>query len=133
MRAKHAHIAIVLDEYGGTDGIITIEDIVECFIGDIHDEYDIAAQEVTPQLRTGDFEVDALISLDDLKSQTGIELEEGPYETVGGFLMHSLGRIPETHDVITVPSARLTVLTIEGKRAGQLLISRLERDVSVDE
>jgi putative hemolysin len=133
LRAKRAHIAIVLDEYGGTDGIVTIEDIVECFIGEIHDEYDIAAQEVTPQVRTGDFEVDALISLDDLKSQTGIELPDGPYETVGGFVMHSLGRLPEMHDVITIPGARLTVLTVEGKRAGQLLISRLEWDDSVNE
>lgn len=133
LRAKRSHLAIVLDEYGGTDGIVTLEDIVECFIGDIHDEYDIAAQEVTAQLRTGDFEVDALISLDDLKSQTGIELPEGPYETAGGFVMHSLGRLPETHDVITIPSARVTVLTVEGKRAGQLLISKLEWEDIVHE
>jgi len=123
MRAKRSHIAIVLDEYGGTDGIVTLEDIVECFIGEIHDEYDSLSQEVTLQSRTGDFEVDALISLEDLKDQTGISLPEGPYETVGGFVMHKLGRLPQEHDVIFAPEARITVLTIEGKRAGQLLIS----------
>jgi putative hemolysin len=126
MRAKRSHIAIVLDEYGGTDGIVTLEDIVECFIGEIHDEYDTMSQEVTAQPRTGDFEVDALISLEDLKDQTGITIPEGPYETVGGFVMFELGRLPEEHDIISIPGARITVLTMEGKRAGQLLISRQE-------
>ena len=124
MRVKRAHLAIVLDEYGGTDGIVTLEDIVECFIGDIEDEYDEPESEVTAQPRTGDYEVDALISLEDLKEQTGIELPQGPYETAGGFIMHSLGRLPEAHDVIALPGLRITVLTLEGKRAGQLLISR---------
>ena len=123
LKVKRAHLAIVLDEYGGTDGIVTLEDIVECFIGDIEDEYDQPEKEVTAQPRTGDYEVDALISLEDLKEQTGIELPEGPYETAGGFVMHFLGRLPVVHDVITIPGARITVLTLEGKRAGQLLIS----------
>ena len=123
LKVKRAHLAIVLDEYGGTDGIVTLEDIVECFIGDIEDEYDQPEKEVTAQPRTGDYEIDALISLEDLKEQTGIELPEGPYETAGGFVMHFLGRLPVVHDVITIPGARITVLTLEGKRAGQLLIS----------
>ncbi len=123
LRVKRAHLAIVLDEYGGTDGIVTLEDIVECFIGDIEDEYDEPEQEVMAHVRTGDYEVDALISLEDLKEQTGIELPEGPYETAGGFVMHSLGRLPVVHDVVSIPGARITVLTLEGKRAGQLLIA----------
>ncbi len=123
MRAKRAHIAIVLDEYGGTDGIVTLEDLVECLIGDIQDEYDLEDEEVTPQTRTGDYEIDSLISLEDLYDQTGIAIPEGPYETAGGFVMHRLGRIPEVHDVINLEGARITVLSIEGKRAGQLLIS----------
>ncbi len=123
LKVKRAHLAIVLDEYGGTDGIVTLEDIVECFIGDIEDEYDEPENEVTAQPRTGDYEVDALISLEDLREQTGIPLPEGPYETVGGFVMHYLGRLPKVHDVLALPGARITVLTMEGKRAGQLLIS----------
>jgi len=123
MRAKRSHIAIVLDEYGGTDGIVTLEDLVERLIGDIQDEYDSEDLEVTPQARTGDFEVDGLISLEDLYEETGILIPEGPYETAGGFVMDHLGRIPEVHDVIILNGARITVLTLEGKRAGQLLIS----------
>jgi putative hemolysin len=126
MRSKRSHIAVVLDEYGGTDGIVTLEDLVECLIGDIHDEYDSENTEVTPQARTGEFEIDSLISLEDLYDETGIVLPEGPYETVGGLVMDHLGRIPEPHDVITINKVRITVLTLEGKRAGQLLISSNE-------
>ena len=123
MRSKRSHIAVVLDEYGGTDGIVTLEDLVECLIGKIHDEYDSEEVEVTPQARTGEFEIDSLISLEDLYDETGIALPEGPYETVGGLVMHHLGRIPEPHDSINVNQVRITVLNVEGKRAGQLLIS----------
>jgi putative hemolysin len=126
MRSKRSHIAVVLDEYGGTDGIVTLEDLVECFVGDIHDEYDAVIGEVTAQTKVGDFEVDALISLEDLYDQTEIALPEGPYETAGGYVMHSLGRIAEPHDVVESPGIKVTVLTVEGKRAGQLLISRTQ-------
>jgi putative hemolysin len=124
MRNQRQHLAIVLDEYGGTDGIVTLEDLVECLIGDIKDEYDSHDEEVSQQARTGDFEVDGLISLDDLRDQTGIDIPDGPYETAGGFVMHFLGRIPVAHDVVGINGIRITVLTMEGKRAGQLLISR---------
>jgi len=124
MRNQRQHLAIVLDEYGGTDGIITLEDLVECLIGDIKDEYDTDEDEVSMQARTGDFEVDGLISLDDLRDQTGIDIPDGPYETASGFVMHFLGRIPIAHDVVSVNGIRITVLSMEGKRAGQLLISR---------
>ena len=124
MRSQRQHLAIVLDEYGGTDGIVTLEDLVETLIGDIRDEYDSDETEVSQESRTGDFEVDALISLEDLLEETGIELPDGPYETAGGFVMHYLGRIPVASDVVGVNGLRITVLSMEGKRAGRLLISR---------
>jgi putative hemolysin len=124
MRNQRQHLAIVLDEYGGTDGIITMEDLVECLIGDIRDEYDSDEQEVQVESRTGDFEVDGLISIEDLCEQTGLEIPEGPYETASGFVMHVLGRIPLINDVVSINGLRITVLTLEGKRAGQLLISQ---------
>ncbi len=124
MRKQGQHVAIVLDEYGGTDGIVTLEDLVECLIGDIRDEFDEDELEVAIESRTGDFEVDGLISIEDLMEQTGLEIPDGPYETASGFVMHHLGRIPKDHDVVVVDGVRVTVLSMEGKRAGQLLISR---------
>ncbi len=127
MRAKRQHIAIVLDEYGGTDGIVTLENLVECLIGEIHDEYDSHEGEVEIQPRTGDIEIDGLISLEELQETAGITLPEGPYETVSGFIMHFLGRIAEEHDVVRVNGARFTILSMNGKRVGQILIARDDR------
>ena len=124
MRNQRQHLAIVLDEYGGTDGIVTLEDLVECLIGDIRDEYDGDEEEISLETRTGDFEVDGLVSIEDLLDDSGIEIPEGPYETASGFVMHFLGRIPVTGDVVKVNGIRIAVLTMEGKRAGRLLISR---------
>jgi putative hemolysin len=124
MRLQGQHLAIVLDEYGGTDGIVTLEDLVEVLIGDIRDEYDVHEDEVSLEARTGDFEVDGLISIDDLIEETKLDIPEGPYETASGFVMHFLGRIPQVNDVVTVNGLRITVLSMEGKRAGQLLIAR---------
>jgi putative hemolysin len=124
MRTQGQHLAIVLDEYGGTDGIVTLEDLVEVLIGDIRDEYDEDGSEVSLEERTGDFEVDGLISIEDLIEETKLDIPEGPYETASGFVMHFLGRIPQVNDVVNVNGLRITVLTMEGKRAGQLLISR---------
>ena len=124
MRAQRQQIAIVLDEYGGTDGIVTLEDLVETLIGDIHDEYDEQTSEVSNQSLTGDYEIDGLISLEDLAEQTGVEIPEGPYETLSGYVMHSLGRIPELNDVVHINGTRLTVLSMEGKRVGTLLLSQ---------
>jgi putative hemolysin len=124
MRKQRQHLAIVLDEYGGTDGIITLEDLVETLIGDIRDEYDSDEVEISEESHTGDFEIDGLISLEDLQEESGVELPEGPYETAGGFVMHYLGRIPVENDIVGVNGVRITVLSMEGKRAGRLLISR---------
>jgi len=124
MRNQRQHLAIVLDEYGGTDGIVTLEDLVECLIGDIRDEYDGDEEEITLATHTGDAEVDGLVSIEDLLDDSGIEIPEGPYETASGFVMHFLGRIPVVGDVVKVNGIRIAVLTMEGKRAGRLLISR---------
>ncbi len=124
MRIQGQHLAIVLDEYGGTDGIVTLEDLVEVLIGDIRDEYDEHEKEVSLEVRTGDFEIDGLISIEDLIEETKLDIPEGPYETASGFVMHFLGRIPQVNDVVNVNGLRITVLTMEGKRAGELLISR---------
>jgi putative hemolysin len=124
MRIQRQHLAIVLDEYGGTDGIVTLEDLVECLIGEIRDEYDGDEVDVAPESMTGDFEVEGLISTEDLEEAAQISLPEGPYETASGFVMHFLGRVPVKGDVIGINGLKITVLSMEGKRAGRLLISR---------
>src|SRR6266545_57503 len=107
MRRRSTHLAIVLDEYGGTAGIVTLEDLVEELIGDIKDEYDEEVE--TTRLRSGDFEVDGLLNLDDFADETGVELPDGPYETVGGFLAAQFGRIPEVGDEGRADGFKLTV------------------------
>jgi putative hemolysin len=124
MRAERQHLAIVLDEYGGTDGIVTLEDLVECLIGDIRDEYDGDEQDISAESLTGDFEVDGLISLEELAADAAVEIPEGPYETLSGFVMHFLGRIPVEGDIVKVNGIQITVQSMEGKRVGRLLISR---------
>jgi putative hemolysin len=124
MRAQRQQIAIVLDEYGGTDGIVTLEDLVETLIGDIHDEYDSHEVEVSSPT-SGEFKIDGLISLEDLHEETGIEIPEGPYETLSGFVMHELGRIPTMNDEIAIPGAKIKVLSMEGKRVGTLQLKRI--------
>ena len=86
MRREGHHLAIVVDEYGGTAGIVTLEDLVEELIGDIRDEYDVEDAQAR-RLHGGELEVDGLLNLDDFADETGVELPEGPYETVAGYLM----------------------------------------------
>ena len=128
MRSKRQHIAIVLDEYGGTDGIVTLENLVESFIGEIHDEYDLptdtANGDVANELSktNGEIFADGLISISDLAESSNIVVPEGPYETLSGFLMHYLGRIPKTQDIVRLNGIRFTVVDMVGKRVGQVRI-----------
>ena len=84
----------------------------------------IPTPDIAPETRTGDIEIDGLTSLADLFNETGIELPEGPYKTASGFIMHFLGRMPRLNDVVNINGIRLVVLSLEGHRVGQILISR---------
>src|SRR6202008_277710 len=108
MRRERAHLAIVVDDYGGTAGIVTLEDLVEELIGDIRDEYDTGTAEAT-KLATGAVEVDGLLNLDEFREQTGIELPEGPYETAAGYVLAALGDLPSVGDSVQVAGRTLTV------------------------
>jgi putative hemolysin len=123
MRRGNQHLAIVVDEYGGTDGIVTLEDLIEEVIGEIYDEYD---EEVAPEAREqpgGPRDVDGLLNLDDFTEVTGLELPEGPYETVAGYVLAELGRLPAVGDTIEVDGRTLTVLELDGRRIARLLVS----------
>ncbi len=121
MRRDRFHLAIVIDEYGGTAGIVTLEDLVEELIGDIQDEYDV--DEGQPkQLRGGAIEVDGLLNLGEFAEQTGIELPEGPYETVAGYMLATLGQLPTGHEAVEAAGHRLTVLAMDGRRIARVRV-----------
>jgi putative hemolysin len=124
MRRRSTHLAIVLDEYGGTAGIVTLEDLVEELIGDIRDEYDEDSPETT-RLRSGDVEVDGLLNLDDFADETGVELPDGPYETVAGFVAAQLGRVPSVGDEGSVNGYKLTVKEMDGRRVARVRVHRV--------
>ncbi len=122
MRRERAHLAIVIDEYGGTAGIVTLEDLVEELIGDIRDEYDVAETEPR-RLRGGEVEVDGLLNLHEFAEQTGIDLPEGPYETAAGFVLARLGEVPAVGQSVEVAEHRITVTEMDGRRIARLRIA----------
>jgi putative hemolysin len=122
MRREHAHLAIVVDEYGGTAGIVTLEDLVEELIGDIRDEYDIEQDHAT-RLPAGEVEVDGLLNLDEFTEQTGVELPEGPYETAAGYVLAVLGDLPSEGDSVQVAGRTITVTEMDGRRIARLRVT----------
>jgi len=122
MRRENAHLAIVLDEYGGTAGIVTLEDLVEELIGEIRDEYDIEQDHAT-RLPAGDVEVDGLLNLDEFAEQTGVELPEGPYETAAGYVLAALGALPSVGDTVQVAGRTITVTELDGRRIARLRVT----------
>jgi putative hemolysin len=122
MRAAGAHLAIVVDEYGGTAGIVTLEDLVEELVGDIRDEYDV--EERPGRVHGADLEVDGLVNLEDFADETGVELPEGPYETVAGYVVAVLGRLPGVGETVEVADHVLTVTELDGRRAARIRVTR---------
>jgi putative hemolysin len=117
MRANRTHLAVVVDEYGGTDGIVTMEDILEELVGEIEDEYDPAA--VVPDST----EFDGLLHRDELAERSGILLPEGPYETLAGFVQAALGRVPEAGATVEAHGHRFTVVEMDGRRVARVRIA----------
>ncbi|MFB4305837.1 hemolysin family protein [Actinomadura sp. GTD37] len=121
MRREGCHLAIVMDEYGGVAGIVTLEDLLEELIGDIRDEYDVQDAQAR-RLHGGVVEVDGLLNLDDFAAETGIRLPDGPYETVAGHIMAVLRRVPAEGDSVEAGGRRLAVARMDGRRVARVRV-----------
>jgi len=122
LRKTRAHMAVVLDEYGGTAGIITMEDLIEEVIGDISDEYDFAAR--TSIEADGVLELDGTMSLIDVRSDHRVQIPEGDWTTLGGYAFAKLGRLPRMGDRVPVPGGELEVIAMDGRRIAALRVHR---------
>jgi putative hemolysin len=127
MRAAGQHLAIVVDEYGGTAGIVTLEDLVEELVGDIRDEYDAVGGETT-HLVGGAVEVQGLLNLEDFEDEAGFALPEGPYETVAGYIVAALGHLPGLEEQVRVGDRMLTVVELDGRRVARVRVTSASPD-----
>jgi CBS domain containing-hemolysin-like protein len=123
---RKVHIAIVLDEYGGTAGLVTIEDLLEEIVGEIQDEYD-TEEPMVVRLSEDEARVDGRASVDELSElfDTNIQFEdEDEYDTVGGLIYHRIGGIPSPGDRVELDGLTLTVESTDGRRVGKVLVVR---------
>jgi magnesium and cobalt transporter len=133
MQASHTHLALVIDEYGGTDGLVSIEDIIEEIVGDIADEHD---EETPPLMREGeDFIADARLELEDFKTETGIDLAtpetDVDVDSLGGLVVWLLGRVPQRGEIVAHPAGyEFEVLEADPRKVKRLRIRRGEQSVS---
>lgn len=125
MRRDRHHLAIVQDEYGGTAGIVTMEDLVEELIGDIKDEYDVDAMPRQPRV-LGQVVVDGLLNLEDFEDETGVVLPDGPYETVAGFLVAALTRLPVVGDTVVEGDNEFRVVELDGRRISRVSVTSVQ-------
>jgi CBS domain containing-hemolysin-like protein len=127
MQEDKFHMAIVVDEYGGTAGLVTLEDLLEELVGDIVDEFDVEEPSVE-ELPDGSVVVSARFTVDDADQLLGADLPQGTWDTVGGLMLDLVGRVPEEGDSVEVDGFRLTALEVQGRRIGRV---RIEPTASV--
>lgn len=128
MQKKRIHMAIVIDEYGSVSGLVTLEDLIEEIVGEIRDEYDTESPVIN--LGDGTMIIDASISIRDLYEDYGIEIPESPeYETLGGFIVTHLQRIPEANEEIVIDDKKLTIMGMVGRRISKVKLQRLPEEI----
>ncbi|HEY8947698.1 MAG TPA: hemolysin family protein [Rhizomicrobium sp.] len=129
MQRSHSHLALVIDEYGGTDGLVSIEDLVEEIVGDIDDEHDTDDSPRAKPIPGGAFEADARMSLEDFRDQTGIDLQspdpDAEVDTLGGLVVALMGRLPQRGEIVTDPSGvQFEVLEADPRRVRRVRLKQ---------
>ncbi len=124
-KTKRVHMAIVVDEYGGTSGLITIEDILEEIVGEIQDEYDLEEMVSCRKLDDGSIMFDARYPIDDFEEETGVVLEKGDYDTLGGFVIRFLGHVPAIGEQFTFSTVEFVVEDADARRVLKIRIRKL--------
>tara|TARA_S200000501_G_scaffold378934_1_gene445128 strand:- start:8624 stop:9880 length:1257 start_codon:yes stop_codon:yes gene_type:complete len=122
MQAEKSHIAIVIDEYGGTAGLVTLEDLIEEVVGEIVDEFDVEPPMIE-RLNNGSLRVNGRANLDDLDAILDIDLPEGDWSTVGGLIFNTLGHVPEVGETIELNRHRFLVERVQGRRIARVLFT----------
>lgn len=125
--AKHAHLALAVDEYGGAVGIVTLDNVVEEIVGDIQDEFDTAEKPEFRRINDDEFEVEGTLNLYELNDLTDLNLESDEVTTVGGYVTHVLGHFPKMGEKLRVAEYEVTTTKVEARRVGQLHFKRLEK------
>ncbi|AEB09418.1 hemolysin family protein [Desulfobacca acetoxidans] len=121
---KKIQIAIVIDEYGGTSGLITIEDILEEIVGEIYDEYDTQEPRLLPQDDQSVI-VDARLDIEHLTEHFGVEVPEGEFESVGGLMIHHLGKVPQVNDTVVTQDLEFTAIAADERRVKKIRVRAL--------
>ncbi|WP_054055648.1 hemolysin family protein [Alloactinosynnema sp. L-07] len=130
LRGSGLQVAIVVDEYGGTAGIVTLEDLIEEIVGDVRDEHDRGEVNPVRPLGKDSWMVSGLLRDDELAEATGLRMPHGEYETVAGFVLTRLGRIPSVNDEIRFDGWRITVMRMDRHRVAELRVAKVQKEVS---
>jgi len=125
MQRRQAQMSVVVDEYGGTAGLVTIEDLLEEIVGEIRDEYDVESETVTEET-PGVFVFSGKVSVDEVRDRLGVEIEREGFETVGGFLLSHLGRMPYLGEMFDVDGLAVEVMEVERRRITKVRVRRRE-------
>ena len=125
MQRRQAQMAIVVDEYGGTAGLVTVEDMLEEIVGEIRDEYDVESETVTDE-GDGTFVFSGKVSVDEVRDRLGVEIEREGFETLGGYLLSNLGRMPYVGEKFDVDDLSVEVLEVERRRITKVRVQRRE-------
>ncbi len=131
LRNKKSHMAVVVDEYGGTAGILTMEDIIEEIIGEIQDEYDYEDRRLV-KIDDNTIVADARVDIEDVMEFFGQEIPQGKFETIGGFIISLLGRVPAVNEVVRFNDLEMVIEAADDRRISRVRIKRVPREEPVE-